>query len=298
LRHLARRRLSIADELGGNIQQFLPTAKHSNRSVVACCYSSDKNIQAPNTLLVGGKKKYTNACSFARDKNFVPFFRKEKDGWEFIGDYRVREWTENPQIIAAEKIRGEDNDVRIVLYLESAEEVALKASAKTEVERTQNSEGLVLEAATPPDEAELEMSKAEIGQQNTSTPRQPDPEKRALVEKAAVKCVLAHFDDYEIIDRQFDYVGWDFEATKDELKLFLEVKGVSGNDLRVELTPNEYAKMKQNSSQYRVCVVLNALEERRILHVLQYFPERSCLVSESGVSVRIQEAVAARLFAC
>jgi len=225
--------------------------------------------------------------------------------WEYIGQYRVRESSEERHIIEAEKIRGKDDNVHIVLYLESKSEAeaALNTQATSEKEVNHGSlanpsevEADSTEAAgnAPPTPNEEPASDRKGGRR----PRQPDPEKRALVELAAVKCVLAHYAGYELEDRQCDYVGWDFEAMKNGEKLFLEVKGVSGSALCVELTPNEYQKMQQNPSQYRVCVVVSALEEDRILHVLRYVPKTGRLISETGLEVRIKEETAARLFAC
>lgn len=109
--------------LGGSIQEFLP---RSGGRVVACCYKPELNILAPATLLVGGTRRHLNAELFARQKTAIPFFKFVGNGWEYIGDYRVVRATRDPQTIAEEKIRGKDDDVRIVLYLEA---IANRANA-------------------------------------------------------------------------------------------------------------------------------------------------------------------------
>ena len=58
-----------------------------------------------------------------------------------------------------------------------------------------------------------------------------------------------------------DNVGWDLEAVKNKEKLLIEVKGLSGNEVVSELTPNEYAQMKNNIVNYRICLVTNALDK-------------------------------------
>lgn len=278
--------------LGGGIQEFLPT---SGGRVVACCYRPEKNKLAKDTLLVGGRRRHRNAELFAKQKTAIPFFKFVGNGWEYIGDFRVARATRDAQTIAKEKIRGEDDDVRIVLYLEAASDHAWAVSAAPNLD---------VRLAPPPARATLEpiesTSTAPTLQTETKGPgrvaRQPDVEKRLQVERAAIQHVLAHYSDYELRDRQLEYVGWDFEATKDGQTLFLEVKGTSAQSLQVELTPNEYAKMRQNPSQYRVCVVVDALSDNRILHCLRYVPAKASLVSESGLSVGLQEVPSARLF--
>ena len=56
-------------------------------------------------------------------------------------------------------------------------------------------------------------------------------------------------------------VGWDLEVFCDGGPLLVEVKGLLGDRLVCELTPNEYAKMmmRANRSRYIVFVVNNAL---------------------------------------
>ena len=51
-------------------------------------------------------------------------------------------------------------------------------------------------------------------------------------------------------------------AKKGKETLHIEVKGLSGPDIYVHLSPNEYSKMKENDNgNYRLCVVTETLTE-------------------------------------
>lgn len=99
-------------------------------------------------------------------------------------------------------------------------------------------------------------------------PRQSDPELRRKVEQAAINHAIAHFESAAGGNRivrsvEKDNVGWDLEATGvDEEVLKIEVKGLSGKDLVLELTPNEYAQMRSpdHRKHYIIYVLLEALQ--------------------------------------
>jgi hypothetical protein len=110
-------RLQISELLGGNQQQFLPI---KNGRVTCCCFKATRDRLAPQVLLVGGPR-YAAARVLAQQAGAIPFFRMITFGeWRYIGDYKVTRSTEDPEIIAAEKLRGDHGeDVRIVLYNEA-----------------------------------------------------------------------------------------------------------------------------------------------------------------------------------
>ncbi|WP_410723360.1 protein NO VEIN domain-containing protein, partial [Burkholderia sp. SIMBA_042] len=58
-----------------------------------------------------------------------------------------------------------------------------------------------------------------------------------------------------------DNVGWDLTVTGGDVTLKVEVKGLSGHELCVELTPNEYKQMvsPEHRAMYAVYVVTGAL---------------------------------------
>jgi len=132
-----------------------------------------------------------------------------------------------------------------------------------------------------------------------STPRQHDVLLRQQVEKAAIETVTQQYDrlGYEVKSVERDNVGWDLEATLDNRALKLEVKGLSGSDLAVELTPNEFAKMKENRSTYRLCTVTDALTEPN-LSIFQFNCESGVWESDDGQKqLEIDEIVSARCVA-
>ncbi len=94
-----------------------------------------------------------------------------------------------------------------------------------------------------------------------------DQARKVRVEQAAIDLTWAYYESngYKLRDVQKDNVGWDLEATRGREKLLLEVKGLSGGELTVELTPNEYSQMNASAhrKRYRLCVVTHALEDRR-----------------------------------
>ena len=92
-------------------------------------------------------------------------------------------------------------------------------------------------------------------------PRQPDPSRRQEVERIAVECVTAHYNQigYRVDSVEKDNVGWDLNAVHGRRQLRLEVKGLSGSETRFELTQNEYRNMQAHRNTYRICVVTEAL---------------------------------------
>jgi hypothetical protein len=101
--------------------------------------------------------------------------------------------------------------------------------------------------------------------------RQPDPHLRSQVERAAVEVTARHFtlSGYTVDSVEGDSCGWDLTALQGAEVLRLEVKGLSGSELVVELTPNEFARMQEHRDSYRLCVVINALAAAR-LSVFEY----------------------------
>ena len=125
----------------------------------------------------------------------------------------------------------------------------------------------------------------------------PDHAHNALVESAAVNAVWARYeaDGYTLKSVEVECLGWDLEMTKGSEFLRVEVKGTSGTAIYFELTPNEYAKLKEHATSYRVCVVCDALTSPRIFDLRpEAFGNGWRLVSELGnVSVPLMERIAA-----
>lgn len=114
-------------------------------------------------------------------------------------------------------------------------------------------------------------------------PRQPDPELRRRIERAAIEHAKLYFSSSEGGSRSVVSVepygrGWDLEATAfDESVLKIEVKGISGNAILAELTPNEFTMMMsaQHRRDYIVYIVTEALQKTARAHVFRYDAERS-----------------------
>lgn len=110
---------------------------------------------------------------------------------------------------------------------------------------------------------------------NTKKPKQYDIEKRLAVEHAAMDAVWDYYtlDGYIMKDVSANNLGWDLEAAKGKNNLTIEVKGLSGRDVIVELTPNEYSKFLEKRSNYRLAILINALTNKQKLYIFQYINE-------------------------
>jgi hypothetical protein len=133
------------------------------------------------------------------------------------------------------------------------------------------------------------------GQHPVGLPRNSDPLLRAQIERAAIEKTTAHFRQQGFLVQSFekDNVGWDLEATNPGQKLRLEVKGLSGNNLTIELTPNEFAQMNQWQDSYRVCAVTNALTNPQ-LAIFGFDPASEHWQDQQKRNLRIEPIIAAR----
>lgn len=112
-------------------------------------------------------------------------------------------------------------------------------------------------------------------------PTKQDQEKKAKIEKAAIRACCDHFESlgYEVESVEKDNVGWDLQAMAGRSSLRIEVKGLSGTVFSVELTPNEYQAFLQQADDYRLAVVLNTLEAPK-LSICRYSKEQGTWVIE------------------
>jgi hypothetical protein len=139
--------------------------------------------------------------------------------------------------------------------------------------------------------------------------RNPDPLARKKIEEAAIRHATAYYRSRAgghrtVVSVERDGAGWDLEATAPNGDLLkVEVKGLSGRDVIVELTPNEYKKMwmKEHCAQYVVYIVTQAGTAHERSHVFRYEPKAlrgtPGFVADDGRVIAIQELVAARLSA-
>ena len=143
---------------------------------------------------------------------------------------------------------------------------------------------------------------------NHKAPRQTDAELRRRVEQEAINHAIAYYESdvggsHRVESVEKDGVGWDLEAfAEDGANLKIEVKGLSGKDLVVELTPNEYAKMlsPENRADYIIYVLPEALSSKPVAYIFRYDAILSkgkelVWVSEEGQRLWIEPIIAARL---
>ena len=113
---------------------------------------------------------------------------------------------------------------------------------------------------------------------------QHNQDKKVRVEQAAIQTCCAYFEKlgYKVKSVEKDNVGWDLVAETDKVSLRIEVKGLSGSAFSIELTPNEYKAFKEEAEDYRLAVVINALENP-VLSICRYSKElNKWLVETNG----------------
>ena len=129
--------------------------------------------------------------------------------------------------------------------------------------------------------------------------RNADPVKRKKIETRAVDEATEFFSSrdgggYTVTSREKDNVGWDLEARHpDKHTLLIEVKGLSGKEVSIELTPNEYKQMmmKKNRTRYVLFVVTDCLGEHPLTHDYRFKEGRWS--DADGSRLHIQKRVGA-----
>ncbi|WP_281237719.1 protein NO VEIN domain-containing protein [Flavobacterium praedii] len=76
-------------------------------------------------------------------------------------------------------------------------------------------------------------------------------------------------------------------------KLLLEVKGLSGKKLAIELSPNEFYQ-SQVEEKYRICIVTNALTSPTF-NIFRFEVETNKWTSENGHTLLLEKVIGARL---
>jgi hypothetical protein len=92
-----------------------------------------------------------------------------------------------------------------------------------------------------------------------------DQERKVEIEKRAIKNCREYYEDrgYKVKSVEKDNLGWDLEATLERETLKIEVKGLSGSNFSVVLTPNEYKAFNKEEPNYRLVVVVDALGKQK-----------------------------------
>lgn len=106
----------IHEVLGGGVMDYLP---HQDGQVVCGCFKKATNPNAPDIVLPGqGPNIRRWAEVFREQRDPVPIFiKKAVNEWEYVGDYRVDRWTDEPSEIARHSARSGRHDVTSVLFL-------------------------------------------------------------------------------------------------------------------------------------------------------------------------------------
>jgi len=94
-----------------------------------------------------------------------------------------------------------------------------------------------------------------------------DPVKNRVVEKAAILKVRRHMKDlgYRVLSRERDKVGYDLDCQRGRTELHIEVKGVSGTEIRFILTARERQKMESDAN-FVLTVVTSANNRESQIH--------------------------------
>jgi len=124
-----------------------------------------------------------------------------------------------------------------------------------------------------------------------------DLNERLKIEANAMDVVERYFGEngYRVDRRDHENVGYDMLATSAAAELLLEVKGNKGEAVCVELTPNEFSCAKKKSSTFRLCVVVNALDKKRLRRLRIFKPGKNGTewTDESGIRIRTLEKTGA-----
>jgi hypothetical protein len=130
-------------------------------------------------------------------------------------------------------------------------------------------------------------------------PSPPDAAHNAAVEAEAIAFVKSRLGSVKR-DRQPHNCGWDLEFAQGSGTLCVEVKGLSGAELGVELSPNEYQAMKRvmtgdfPEGEYRLAVVRNALTNPE-LFLFAHGGGKDWICERTSTCISVMERAGARL---
>ncbi|HZH27406.1 MAG TPA: DUF3883 domain-containing protein [Azospirillaceae bacterium] len=129
-------------------------------------------------------------------------------------------------------------------------------------------------------------------------PKNPDPHSRLDVETEAMEAGKAYITSQGLkwADVSKFAKGWDLEGhSGDRVEFLVEVKGLSGTAIAVELTPNEFDKMGKNRDRYVVFIRTGCLTGAGANHVFRYDRIHDTWRDDQGRTLAIQEATSAIL---
>jgi hypothetical protein len=135
---------------------------------------------------------------------------------------------------------------------------------------------------------QLLAGKKLVTQNRSGQKEKQDQERKARVEKAAIRTTIDHYESlgYTVRSVEKDNVGWDLEASHGKTKLLIEVKGLSGPNPTVELTPNEYRVFSGPPTSYRLAVVTQTLTKPK-LRVCRYSTEQDLWIVDGDIKLTL-----------
>jgi hypothetical protein len=131
------------------------------------------------------------------------------------------------------------------------------------------------------------------------SPRQNDVNKRLQVEKNAIELATNYygerygFENVKSVEK--DNVGWDLEINTGKVILKIEVKGLSGSQLVVELTPNEFIAFNRKLDTYKLFVVTEALSKNKKIDIFTYQRKGNMWIGIDESLLEIKQIRSARI---
>ena len=122
-----------------------------------------------------------------------------------------------------------------------------------------------------------------------------DPVERLQIEAKAMGFVEDYYsrNGYEVQDKSGEKnLGYDLLAKSEATALHLEVKGSKSKTVCIELTPSEFSFAKKNPGTFRLCVILDALNDPK-LRIFRPLENATQWQHESGNCVRTVEKIGA-----
>ena len=127
--------------------------------------------------------------------------------------------------------------------------------------------------------------------------RQVDTYKRQKIEIIAINRTIKYYEKYgyTVETKENDNLGWDLDAVMDNITLKIEVKGLSQENVAIELTPNEYEKNEGIQREISYICCYNALKKPN-LKIFSYNDEMGIWQDKEGNKLKIDERVSARCY--
>jgi hypothetical protein len=133
----------------------------------------------------------------------------------------------------------------------------------------------------------------------TNLARQFDVETRIKVEKSAINIAQKYYserygkDNVKSVEK--DNVGWDLEINTGSITLKIEVKGLSGSKIAVELTPNEFKALNKKQENYFLFIVTNALSKNPNFEVFARHRKSNVMIGNKKTQLTINKVTGARI---